>query len=203
MHKVRLLLISLLLLIPCTSMADPNEDLKSYVQTLLKESYDLFHDDSLTKSEKKIKSARIIRSHLYLDWMAKQALGRNRLTMPPEKLNEFIKVYSDFVVMAYSDLVANYSGESAVLLNVKPVNDELFLVNTEVRDTTGKPPTRINYLVHKLPDSKATGKFLVGDIIAEGISILNSQQSEFNSVILSRGIDSLISDLKKRTNITQ
>ena len=42
--------------------------------------------------------------------------------------------------------------------------------------------------------------YKVADIITEGVSILNSQQSEFNNIISNQGIDALIDDLKGKVS---
>jgi len=42
-------------------------------------------------------------------------------------------------------------------------------------------PVAVDYLVHKLTNAKQN-PYKVGDIITEGVSILNSQQTEFDNV---------------------
>jgi ABC-type transporter MlaC component len=49
--------------------------------------------------------------------------------------------------------------------------------------------------VHKLENAKKS-TYKIDDIITEGVSILNSQKSEFNNIIINQGIDALIDDLK-------
>lgn len=56
---------------------------------------------------------------------------------------------------------------------------------------------KIDYLIHKL-ENETKNPYRIGDIITEGISVLNSQQSEFNGVISSREIDALITELKQK-----
>lgn len=176
---------------------DDNASLKAYVQEMLDEGYNLFHDPKLSESEVKLKSAQIIRANLYLDWMAKYSLGRYRLKLAPDKLAEFITIYSDFVVKAYADLAGHYRGEKAILKNIKNVDNSMFLVSTEIVKPDTAVPIKVEYLVHKINDQN---KYLVGDIITEGVSLLNSQQSEFNSVLSTNDIEYLIADIKKRIN---
>ncbi len=191
------LVISLVCQTAYGASAEDTKKLKAYVQELMQDSYDMVHDTTLSEKERREKSSAMIRSHLHLDWMAKYSLGRHRRTIPEAQVKEFVQVYSLFVVKAYADLAANYKGEKAVLTNVKQIDDDLFIVNSEIVRPSSQSPVKVDYLVHKI-DGKKEDPYLIGDIITEGISLLNSQQSEFNSVISSHGIERLIADLKLR-----
>ena len=56
------------------------------------------------------------------------------------------------------------------------------VVNMEIVRTSGKQPVKIDYLINRLEIS-TNNPYRIRDIVTEGISILNSQKSEFNSVI--------------------
>ena len=195
--SIILLVISLACQTAYGASEEDTKKLKAYVEELIQEGSDLVNDQSLSEGEGLVKSSAMIKSHLYLDWMAKYTLGRHRRAISEAQLKEFVSVYSLFVVKAYADLTTNYKGEKAVLTNIKQIDDDLFIVNSELVRPGSQSPIKVDYLVHKIEGNKED-PYLVGDIITEGISILNSQQSEFNSVISSHGIDWLIADLKKR-----
>ncbi len=195
--SVILLIISLVCQTAYGASEEDTKKLKAYVEELIQEGSDLVNDKSLSDKERQVKSSTMIKSHLYLDWMAKYTLGRHRRALSEAQIKEFVRVYSLFVVKAYADLTTNYKGEKAVLTNIKQIDDDLFIVNSELVRPGAQSPIKVDYLVHKIKDNKKD-PYLIGDIITEGISILNSQQSEFNSVISSHGIDWLIADLEKR-----
>ena len=173
------------------------QELKTYVENLIDKGYEIFNDQRLSDTERTDKSRQLIRSHLHLDWMAKHTLGRHRRVISKNKIAEFSKIYSQFVVKAYTDLSTSYNGEKAVLKRIRQINDDMFIVNTEILRPGGQLPIKVDYLVHKI-ENGIEDIYLIGDIITEGISILNSQQAEFNSVISSSGIDALIADLQSR-----
>jgi len=196
--SVVLLFISLSCQTVYAASEDETKKLKAYVLELMREGAALVQDTALSEQEKRAKSSEIIKSHLHLDWMAKYTLGRHRRTLTEAQINEFVKVYSSFVVKAYADLATSYKGEEAALTNMKQIDDDLFIVNSEFIRPGTQSSVKVDYLVHKIA-GKNKDPYLIGDIITEGISILNSQQSEFNSVISSHGIDWLIADLKTRS----
>ncbi len=197
---MRVLIVFLVLLYSNLSLAsaktDETAELRAYVEKLIQQGYDLVNDQKLTKEQQKQKSSELIKTHMHLEWMAQYTLGRHKRQLSKEQLNQFIKVYSNFVVKAYTDLTMNYKGEKAVLTNVKQIDDDLFIVNSEFIRPGTQSPIKVDYLIHEVNSKE--NRFLVGDIITEGVSILNSQQAEFDNTISTYGIEKLIADLKKK-----
>ena len=171
--------------------------LKRYAEKIIDEGHVILNNKALSAEDRNKRFSHLIKTNLYLKWMAKYTLGRHRRTISKDKINEFIKIYSQFVVTVYADLADSYNGEKATVKNIKQIDDDMFIVNMEILRPGGQLPLKVDYLVHKLEDAKKN-PYRISDIITEGISILNSQQAEFNSVISTRGIDALVDDLKKR-----
>lgn len=182
--------------------APPSKDieaLKIYAEDIIEDVYDIFNNPKLSTNEKSARIRQFIENNLHLTWMAKYSLGRHRRTIPKAKVQEFVKIYSKFIVKAYTDLSTSYSGEKSILKNIKQLDDDMFMMHMELVKPNGQPPIKIDYLVHKI-DGDKEHPYRVGDIITEGISILNSQQAEFNNVITTHGIDGLMKDLSARAN---
>jgi phospholipid transport system substrate-binding protein len=70
--------------------------------------------------------------------------------------------------------------------------DEIVIVKTEITQSGGQP-IRVNYAL-----SKNSGKWLVFDIVIEGVSLVTNYRSQFSSVIKKNGIDTLIKRLAKK-----
>lgn len=179
------------------SNIDEEKLLREYVLKLIDDSYSLFNNKTMPEAEKDKQVASLLERNLYLDWMARYSIGRHRRTLSKEKLDEFIEVYKKFIIKAYVSFSKNYASQKVTLKKVKQLDDDLFIVNIDFSQPGGGAPIKVDYLVHELED--VDGKsFKVGDVVTEGVSIINAQQSEFNSVITNRGIDALIADLKAK-----
>jgi phospholipid transport system substrate-binding protein len=70
--------------------------------------------------------------------------------------------------------------------------DEIVIVKSEIIQN-GAQPIRVNYAL-----SKRTGKWLVFDIVIEGVSLVTNYRSQFSSVIKKNGMDTLIKRLAKK-----
>lgn len=182
---------------------DDQEQLKSYVENLIQESHELLHNTTLSDKEMTQQASKLLRVNLYLNWMAKQSLGRNIKSISKEQLKDFTKAYSTFVIDSYSKLVKSYKGEKGKLVRINKISNNLFMVDTEILSTNDGTKTEVKYLVHEL-NNKDNIRFLIGDIITEGVSLLDSQRSEFNQILSNKGIDGLISEIKqKKTEDTE
>jgi phospholipid transport system substrate-binding protein len=195
MKIINTILLSILVYIAPVTAQDDLENLKLYVDNLITQGYDIVNDPALTEDQKITRSSALIRPNLHLDWMAEYSLGRHKKTLSTQKIREFTEVYSKLIVQAYAELSKNYSGVKAVIKKVNKVDDNMFIINMEILKKDSDIPVKVDYLVHKLEKTKQN-PYKVGDIITEGVSILNSQQSEFNNIISNQGIDALIDDLK-------
>jgi len=183
--------------VEASSVAVDNDtaQLKAYVSNLITKGRDILDNNSLTEEDKVKKSADLIRNNLHLDWMAQYALGRNKKTLSTQEIQKFIDIYSEFIVQAYADLSKTYSGEKPVIKKVSKIDDNMFIVSLEILKKDSDTGIKVDYLVHKLENAKKS-TYKIDDIITEGVSILNSQKSEFNNIIINQGIDALIDDLK-------
>jgi phospholipid transport system substrate-binding protein len=174
------------------------DELKEYIEKLINDGEAILKNNTLSEAEKDNEMSVLIKDHLYSEWMAKQTLGRHRRSIAKDKLDEFFRIYSQFVINSYVDLSNNYNNEKAVVKNIKQIDDNMFIINVEIIKPSGQLPIKVEYLVHKRNDGNVP--YLIGDIITEGISILNSQQAEFDSIISNEGIDALIDHLRDRLN---
>lgn len=175
--------------------ADDMSRLKNYVEDLIKKAYNIVNDPKLSGDAKVKRSSDLLWANLHLVQMARYTLGRYQKGLLAAKVKEFTDVYSRFIVQAYASLVRDYSNEQAIVKYIKKVDKDMYIVNTELIKPDSPEPVMVDYLVYKVGNG-----FKVMDIITENVSILNSQQSEFDNVLSNpvQGIDWLINDLKQK-----
>jgi len=178
--------------------SDEAVSLKAYTEKLISEGYDVMNDPAVSREDRLKFSEQFVRKNLYFPWMAKYTLGRYRKTISNDKIEEFTEIYSKFVIQAYTDLAKNYNGQKAVVKDVRVVDENLFMVESEIIKPGASSAIRVEYLVHKLDLPQNQEPYRVGDVITEGVSILNSQQAEFANILADQGIDALIENLKNK-----
>ena len=113
-----------------------------------------------------------------------------------DQKKKFITAFRNYIVKTYSSRFNEYSGETLQLVNFEnESNPKIFLVHT-VLEREDAPMIKVDWRIGRKKD-----KFVILDIIIEGISLAVTQRSEFVSVIDQNdgSIDKLISLLKDRT----
>jgi phospholipid transport system substrate-binding protein len=176
---------------------EQHQAVNQYVDKLVSDAQIVLNNPRLTDEERGNKSKALIAANLDLNWMAKYTLGRYKKQLTEVEQQEFIRSYSQYVIKTYADLIKNYKGEKATIKQVETLDVNEFIVKTEVTKTNGQPPIKVDYLVKNIANN-TPAKFLIADVITEGISMINSQKSEFGSILTNNDIAALIATLKKK-----
>ena len=130
----------------------------------------------------------------YVDYnfAALKVLGKHFRTVPKEKIPEFIKVFRSYLITTYALALAYYNGQEVVFQPSKDVEDDSTVTVRAVVKEAGRPDINIAF---KLRKSNKTDEWKAYDMVAEGISLLSSKQSEFESILRQDGIQAVIDSM--------
>lgn len=125
--------------------------------------------------------------------MSRRSLGMHWKGKTPGERQEFISLFSDLlqdtyirkVEQNYKDQKVLYTGESVLGLNAE--------VKTKVISRS-EIETPINYRL-----LKKDNKWVVYDVVIEGVSLVNNYRSQFSEILSSGSWQTLIQKLKNRT----
>ena len=144
-------------------------------------------------SETKTELEAIFNRTIDIDWVGRFVLGRHWRKADDSQKAQFVSSYRSFMVNSYAERLKEYSGETYDISSPRSLgNDKSALTMTLYRDN-GKP-VLIDYKVRA-----EEGQYRIYDIVVEGISLIATQRSEFNSVINRKGLDFLINALEKKS----
>ena len=125
--------------------------------------------------------------------VARLVLGRAWRSASDEQKKEFIVQFRTLLLKTYAVALSKYKNQT---IEFKPTRmsdtDEIVIVKTEITQSGGQP-IRVNYAL-----SKNSGKWLVFDIVIEGVSLVTNYRSQFSSEIKRNGMDTLIKKLSKK-----
>ena len=125
--------------------------------------------------------------------VARLVLGRAWRSASDEQKKGFIVEFRTLLLKTYAVALSKYKDQK---IEFKPsrmsYTDEIFIVKSEIIQA-GAQPIRVNYAL-----SKRAGKWLVFDIVIEGVSLVTNYRSQFSSVIRKNGMDTLIKRLAKK-----
>ncbi|WP_158771353.1 phospholipid-binding protein MlaC [Paraglaciecola sp. L1A13] len=133
----------------------------------------------------------------YIDYnfAALKVLGKHFRTVPKEKIPEFIQVFREYLITTYALALTYYNGQDVIFQPMQDTpEDKTATVRAVVREP-GRPDIKISF---KLRKNTKTNEWKAYDMVAEGISLLSSKQSEYESILRQDGIQKVIDIMKEK-----
>lgn len=131
-----------------------------------------------------------------IEWIAKFVLGRNWIALSDAEKDSYMKAYRGYLISSYVPLFKKYNGQDVVINAVKPLEANNYQVLSQI--VAQDKVIAVEYRLVNVNNS-----FKVRDISAEGISLLQTQRSDFATVIANGGINALIDRLNAKANDDQ
>ena len=170
----------------------PLEQLRLQVDRVLK-----LLDDPELKKESKAKDRRVavrkIANEIFdFNETAKRSLGRHWLARTPAERDEFVQVFTDLLERSYISRVELYGGEKIQYVGDTIEDGEQAKVQTKLV-TKGGGEIPIEYRMHKKAD-----RWLVYDVIIEGVSLVSNYRTQFNKIIQTSSFQELVKKMKSK-----
>jgi phospholipid transport system substrate-binding protein len=182
-----------LIIAPFTASAS-KEDASQFVDNLAKDALDTIGKSDLSKEEKQKRLQKLFSTHVDIDWIAKFVLGKNWRAATQEQQDRYLENYRSFLLKNYTSNFENFTDSRYEVVKAADGSKAGEYTVSMLLKRSGQEDIAVDYRLRQ--DGKS---FKVVDIIAEGISLITSQRSEFNSVISRNGLDYLIDELKSKT----
>ena len=173
------------------------DDSGAFVKALGDRAINLLTQSQVSDEEQETRFRLLLREGFAVDKIGRFVLGKYRRKATSEELDEFLKLFEDYIVSLYSSAFRNYSGETfAVSRVVKTRSARDTMVVTHINPETDPNPTKV---VFQVRNSKDVYKIL--DVKIQGVSMIVTQRDEFTGFIRNNGgkVGALITALRKKT----
>lgn len=149
----------------------------------------------LTQADRETKFRQLLTEHFDVPAIGRFVLGRHWKLATDAQKTEFLKLFEDFIVRSYAVRFTGYSGETFAVRGSTPGPKNTTLVHSKVLSGSAEP-VRVDWRVEPRGE-----RFVITDIIVEGVSMSVTQRSEFASVIQSSGgkVEGLLEALRNKT----
>jgi len=143
---------------------------------------------------------KIVREELvpYINYKyaAFKVIGRNFKNTNKADRAEFVTVFKDYLVTSYAQVFTLYNNQEVRFAPAKDFSKEkVVAVKTTVVEP-GRDPIDISFRVRK---SKKTNEWKAYDMVAEGVSLLDSKQAELSGLIRQKGLPYVTEMLKEKS----
>ena len=146
---------------------------------------------SVTQHQKTFR--RLMLESFDLEGIGKWVVGRYWRRIPKSERAEYLKLFENFIVATYSKRFRVYTKAKLKINGITRQKNSAF-VSTQI-DRKNSKPIRVTWRI-KL----SNGNYKIIDIVVEGVSWIQTQRSEFVSVIRNSGgkVSGLITALNKK-----
>ncbi len=133
----------------------------------------------------------------YIDYQfaAYMVLGKHAKSVPRAKIGEYVKVFREYLITKYAIALGYYDNQTVQFEPKSSVEGKRTVTVRALILDPQRPEIKIAFKVRK---SKKTKEWKAYDMVAEGISLLSSQRSEFESILRQEGIDKVISIMQSQ-----
>jgi phospholipid transport system substrate-binding protein len=127
--------------------------------------------------------------------IARFVLGPYWRIATPGQQREFVRLFTNYIALAYSTRLSQYSGERLVVTGWRPIPGGA-IVTSEVERPGGGQPVSIDWRLTRYDDA-----YKINDVLVDGVSMAITQRSEFASVIQRNGgsVQGLLAMLRAKT----
>lgn len=183
------LALALVLAGPYAEAGPPTDQLRRHVDEVVK-----VLDDPGTKDQptRRRAAVRKIAENIF-DYpdTARRALGPHWNGRTPDEQREFVALFADLLDRAYLSKIEQYQGEKVRYTNETVDGDQATVKTTLVTPRGSSIP--VDYRMHLV-----NGRWLVYDVIIEGVSLVSSYRQQFNKIIVTESYPSLLQKMRAK-----
>lgn len=192
MLKRIFLLLSASVFMVSVAYANPTEEVKKTVDEVVR----IVSDKELKKNETKRRQALKKTISVIFDYseMAKRSLGKHWNSRSAAEKKQFAELFATLLENSYASKIESYNNEKIVYIKELVEDSEHAVVKSKVV-TTVRDEFTLDYhlFMHD-------GKWMVYDVVIEGVSLVSNYRSQFNKIITATSYDKLVKKLQSKND---
>jgi phospholipid transport system substrate-binding protein len=122
---------------------------------------------------------------------ARRALGVHWNARTPQEREEFVRLFADLLDRAYIGKIELYQGEK-VRYVAENVDGDQATIKTRIVTKRGSE-VPVDYRMHL-----KNGRWLVYDVVIEGVSLVSNYRTQFNKVVQTESYSALVQKLRAK-----
>ena len=168
------------------------QDARAFIASLGNQAIQVL-GPSVSPAQRAARFRELFREDFDIPGIGQFVLGRYWRTATPEQQQEFLRLFQEYIVQAYSSRLGEYGGEPFRVTGSRPSGEET-VVSSEI-DRRGGNRVQVDWYL-----TNRSGRQKISDVYVGGVSMKVTQRDEFASVIQRNGgrVDALLAQLRQR-----
>jgi phospholipid transport system substrate-binding protein len=136
----------------------------------------------------------MLASKFSMAFIGRFVLGRYWQSATPDQQEEYLALFSEYVLRNYASMLGGYSGEQFEVLNAIETGKKDTLINSRISGG-GREPIGVDWRLRMIDE-----KLQIIDVSVGGVSMSITQREEYAALVQRDGINGLLEALRARTN---
>lgn len=174
---------------------DTQAKARAFIEGLADQAVQALTNASVPREEREKRARILLRENFAVPTIAQWVLGRYWRVATPAEQQEYLSLFEDLIVVTYVDRFTRYSGERLRVTRSVGMGETGDVNVFSDISNPGGSPIDIGWRVRT-----RDGSMKVVDVSVEGVSMGQTQRSEFASIIQNNGgqVSGLLAEMRRR-----
>ena len=170
---------------------------RKFIEDLATQATKSLGDKAITSKERQQRFQSLLVEHFDIPTIGRWVLGKHWRKATPAQRRRYMRLFENMIVNTYAERFLELGEDVFTVTKVLAKGKKDIVVRTKLERPKHESTIQLDWRVRA-----HNGGFKVVDVMAEGVSMGQTQRSEFFSVIRNNGgtIDGLLAELSKRAN---
>lgn len=155
-----------------------------FIESMAQRGIDFLGNSSLSAEQRKAEFRKLLKSSYDLKTIGRFALGTYWRSASPAQQAEYQRLFEKMVVNVYANRFGEYKGQKLEVRGARPDGTSDVIVTSFIVPANGGEDIQVDWRVR----NKGAGNKVI-DVIVAGVSMAQTQRSDFASVIQRGGGD--------------
>ncbi len=192
-HILMTMTLAMLLALPASaaSALTPTETVKSRVDEALQTLSQASAASAGGSEQRRAEIRRAADALFDFTEMSRRALGRHWTDRTPAERQEFVRLFTDLIAVAYIGKIDRYAGESIAYTGERVEGDTASVRSQVVTAKGSQIP--VEYRLHRVNES-----WTAYDVLIENVSLVGTYRSQFDRIIRAESFADLLRRLREK-----
>ncbi|MCK9992802.1 MAG: phospholipid transport system substrate-binding protein [Alphaproteobacteria bacterium] len=167
---------------------------KRFIADLGAQAINVLRADGHTIEQREAIFRDMLMRKFSMPFIGRFVLGRYWQSATIDQQEEYLALFSEFVLRNYASMLGGYAGETFEVLNAAEAGKSDMIVSSRVSGG-GREPLGVDWRLRMIDDQPQ-----IIDVSVGGISMSITQREEYSALVQRNGMAGLIEALRARTN---
>ncbi len=192
--KIITIAISCIMLSAFAAHATITDDVKRTVDEIIRIVTDKDMKQSANQQKRRAAIKKSIADIFDHREMARRSLGKHWKNLTAAEQQQFVTLFSSLLENSYAGKIESYNNEKVIYIKETVDGDKATLKSKVI--TPKNDEFTLDYSLVK----ESNGKWMVYDVIIEGVSLVSNYRTQFNKIITANGYPALVKKLQNKNN---